>query len=517
MEIDRVDTRAHGDGGQTRRHAHNDHRTRDDYRRSRDRHDHQGHHRHPYRRQREDWQCPSNRSDSRSGGDGSDGLGRMASSTPRHDSTWTSGAGREPDRGLPCLQRDEPFPGEIPPRISDDGEVVSALDLVRNATGVRGQHGRQIAATILRTLTRRGWVFATEPFSGDQTPSSVVQADELVDFMLAGANAIGGSPYGGRLKRYRSTPGFAALLDRIERARDNHRRLQPAAPPTLHAHHGTPTHVAESITLRPVKLEPVKSEPTDTDDSICHDSAEIMPTDRHVEPSVALHVVPMVTDAHRTIDSHSARDDAARASEQDNESERLHDTTLIERLADKARTDRPLCVWESRGGMWRLVFAARPGVRPQRPWRVVAGCVETHEDTKQATVAGAGPVWIDRVRMIRQARTHMASPTGVVAVATSLDCEPPPGVFCFADDDSRNAVAFGDMWLSTTARHCLAHAHNQHDSDTLLPRQQRQDREDLVARVAARLGQAADATGDAPHSDECRRLADALLAKKEAP
>lgn len=496
MESDRTHhagTRAQRDTGQGRRYFHY-HHNRDDRRDHRDSHRNDRHH---DRQQRDRHLSNHDRDD----GDWFQGLVRTASG-PRRDSSQSPTPDARHTQGgrSPRPQRDRPFHGEVPPRITTDGEAVSALDLVRNATGARGQHGRQISTTILRTLTRRGWVFAAEPFSGDQTPSSVVQADDLVNFLLAGANAIGGSPYGGRLKCYHLTPGFAALVERIECARDNHRRLAAAS---SRPHHDTVPRAVEPdpVKLEPVKLEPIKLEPADASGPMLGDDgngAETVSTSARMEP----HVAPMATDAHIVFDSHNGRDTDVHALESDSESERVYDTTVLERLADKARADRPLCVWECRGGMWRLVFAVRPGAHPQRPWRIVAGSAESRTNSDgdgREAVANTGPVWVDRGRMIQQARAHMASPAGITAVATSVDCEPPPGAFCFAED--ADALAFGNMWLSVTARQRLAHAH---DTDRL-------QHQGLVARLAVRLARAAVAADDAPHSAECRRLADALL------
>ncbi|QBZ80637.1 hypothetical protein pclt_cds_39 [Pandoravirus celtis] len=503
MEPDRANRAAGApariDAGQGQRYFHHHHHDRDD-RRDRRHSRHNDHH--SDRQQRDRHLSDYERGDSRDDGDWFQGLVRTAS-TPRRDSPQspTSDARHAQGGRSPHPQRDRPFHGEVPPRITDDGEAVSALDLVRNATGTRGQHGRQISTTILRTLTRRGWVFAAEPFTGDQTPSSVVQADDLVNFLLAGANAIGRSLYGGRLKCYHLTPGFAALVERIQYARDNHRRLAAASSRT---HRDIVPRAVEPdpVKLEPVKLEPIKVEPVDASDPMRRDDGndenpETVPAGAHMEP----HAAPMATGTHVAIASHNGRDIDMHALELDAESERVYDTTVLERLADKARADRPLCVWECRGGMWRLVFAARPGAHPQRPWRIVAGSAETPNDNDddREVVADTGPVWVDRARMIQQARVHMASPAGITAVATSVDCEPPPGVFCFAED--ADALAFGNMWLSMTARQCLAHVH---DADRL-------QHQGLVARLAVRLARAAVAADDAPHSAECRRLADALL------
>lgn len=430
-------------------------------------------------------------------GDGDWFQSLVRTGSPR-DSTGPPAAWAERARGgrPPQPARDQPFPGEVPPRITDDGEAVSVLDLVRNAAGMRGRHGRELSANIMRTLARRGWVFAREPFAGDQTPSSVVRADDLADFLLAAAKVVREPPYGRRIERYRETPGFAALVERVERARNSQRRPAPESP---HAQHGTRLRAAK---LEPVKLELVKAEPVDMDDPAerhpvrgndgVRDNARAASTDA---PPMAEAAV--ARGAH-SMDSPDDRADGAHALQLDAESERTHDTAVLGRLADRARVDRPLCVWECRGGMWRLVFAARPGAHPRRPWRIVAGSAEPPDSGASAAVVETGPVWIDRVAMVERARAWMASPAGVVAVASGLACEPPPAAFCFAE--GADALAFGNMWLSATARQCAARA----------PEEPSRDR-DLMARLAVRLARAAVAGGDTPHGAECRGLVDALL------
>ncbi|AGO81900.1 hypothetical protein pdul_cds_25 [Pandoravirus dulcis] len=464
----------HGHG---QRYFHHHHHGRDDGR-DRDRH--------PPARERNN--------DARDDGDWFQGLVRTGS---RRDSTdppapW---AERARDGRSPQPARGQPFPGEVPPRITDDGEAVSALDLVRNASGTRGQHGRELSTTILRTLTRRGWVFAREPFSGDRTPSSVVQANDLADFLLAAANVISGSPYSRRLVCYCETPGFAALVERVQRARNNQRRPAPESP---HAHHGPPLC---AVKLEPVKLEPVKAEPVDMDDPAerhpirdrdVQDNARAASTDATATAEAAV-----ARGAH-SMDIANDRADDAHALQLDAESERAHDAAVLDRLADRAHIDRPLCVWECRGGMWRLVFAARPGTHPRRPWRIVAGSTEPPDSGGRDAVVETGPLWIDRAAMVERARAWMASPAGVVAVAPGLDCEPPPAAFCFAQ--GADALAFGNMWLSETARQCVART----------PEEPPRDR-DLMARLAVRLARAAVAGSDVPYGAECRGLVDALL------
>nr|UMO79196.1 hypothetical protein [Pandoravirus belohorizontensis] len=408
----------------------------------------------------------------------------------RHDSTdppapW---AERVRDGRPPQPARGQPFPGEVPPRITDDGEAVSVLDLVRNAAGMRGRHGRELSTTIMRTLARRGWVFAREPFADDQAPSSVVRADDLADFLLAAAKVVREPPYGRRIERYRETPGFAALVERVERARNSQQRPAPESPHTTQ--HDVHSYAAK---LEPVKLEPVKAEPIDMDDP-----AEHHPIRDNDDARDNARAATTVAPGAHPMDSPDVRADDARALRLDAESERAYDTAVLDRLADRAHADRPLCVWECRGGVWRLVFAVRPGTHPRRPWRIVAGSTEAPNSGGRDAVVETGPVWIDRVAMIERARAWMASPAGVVAVASGLDCEPPPAAFCFAE--GADALAFGNMWLSATARQCVARA----------PEESPRDR-DLMARLAVRLARAAATGSDVPYGAECRGLVEALL------
>lgn len=399
------------------------------------------------------------------------------------------------------------------PRMTQDGEAISALELVSIASGARDHHARELCNVILRTLTRRGWVFAAEPL-GWETPSSVVQATDVAQFLAAAANAIGGSPFGARLRCYHKTPAYEALLDHVDRTRRDYAARSPRA-----------QEVSASDRLE--TFQPVENRARSVEQS----PRPATPPRRHQQQRAAEQALPFGNQSQHTDavnvanagkhapaevasaqdkSSDNAGDDGAwRQKEQDagtnldyREAERDHNETLVERMASIAHTDRPLCVWRHSDGMWALVFAVRPGAYPRRPWRVVAGRrAALGLDEQHATPArydtgdDDDAVWIDRAKVIERACHALCSPANVVAVAPSSALEPP-----LLDDP--DAVGFDSTWAHVTALCCLDQI-GRGCASSDVPR-------DLVVHLAARLVGAAAC--DTPHAARCRDLADALSA-----
>ncbi|AVK76706.1 hypothetical protein pmac_cds_18 [Pandoravirus macleodensis] len=405
------------------------------------------------------------------------------------------------------------------PRMTQDGEAISAVELVGIASGARDHHARELCNVILRTLTRRGWVFATEPL-GWETPSSVVQAGDVAQFLAAAANAIGGSPFGARLRCYHKTPAYEALLDHVDRTRRDYAARSP--PAQVPASHHLETFQTDENKGHSVERSPRPATPPQQQQQIApsHVAEQALPLgnpSQHTDAIAAVNVsaavkhAPAETASAQDKSSGNAEDDGAwHRKEQDagasldyREAERDHNETLVERMASVAHTDRPLCVWRHSDGVWALVFAVRPGAHPRRPWRVVAGHrAALGLDEQHATHArddtdnNDDGVWIDRAKVIERACHALCSPANVVAAAPSPALEPP---LC----DDPDAVGFDSTWAHVTALCCLDQM-GRGCASTHVPHA-------LVVHLAARLVEAS--AHDTPHAARCRDLADALSAR----
>ncbi|WBR14192.1 hypothetical protein pkur_cds_17 [Pandoravirus kuranda] len=429
--------------------------------------------------------------------------------------------------------------GDYPfPRMTQDGEAVSALELVSMASGARDHHARELCNVILRTLTRRGWIFAAD-YVGWETPSTVVQRDDIGPFLTAAANAIGGSTFGARLRSYHKTPAYGALLERLCQARRDYAARPPLAEapspalgvelPLCVRHEGHPVEPRAWRTASPQQQQQQVQEqqqrqhqpqtghhpadPTTTESPLLETDMQHESVVDKSLTAIQEKVSPKAESIRCEATGDSGTDDSTQWDKQKSDCERLdfktaernHNDALVERTAGIAHTSRPLCVWRHSGGMWALLFAARPGAHPRRPWRIVAGRRAalgpdergtTSDDGGDGDADDGGDVWLDRAKVIERASHALCSPLNVVAVAASPALEPP----LLGDPD---AIGFDATWAHVTAVCGLDQVRRGACASTKLPR-------GLIAHLAVRIEEAA--THDTPHAPRCRDLANALNA-----